>query len=83
MTIVLLLLVKLRRKYEYQRHMKKALTFEEQGPGAFSAVNHVIGQAGMLRLYRLSRLISASRIRFIVDSVRQQSDYYNDSMEEE
>ena len=37
----------------------------------------------MFRLYQLSRLISASRIRFIVDFVRQQSDYYYDSIEEE
>ena len=63
--------------------MKKRWPFEKQGFGAFSVVNHIIGQANMFRLYRLSRLISASRIRFIVDFVRQQSDYYYDSMEEE
>ena len=33
----------------------------------------------MSRLHRLSRLISASQKRFIVDFVRQQSDYYYDS----
>jgi hypothetical protein len=62
---------------------EKTLAFEKQGFGAFSVVNHIIDQANMFRLYRLSRLISASRIRFIVDFVRQQSDYYYDSMEEE
>ena len=33
-------------------------------------------------LHRLSRLISASQKRFIVDFVRQQSDYYYDLTEE-
>ena len=71
------------RKYEYFTPYEKALIFEKQRLGTFSVVDHIFGQAGILRLYRLSRLISARRIRFIVDYVWQQNDYYYDSMEEE
>ena len=62
---------------------EKVLGNEKQGFGTFSVVDHIFGQAGILRPYRLSRLISSSRTRFIVDFVRQQNDYYYDSMEEE
>ena len=61
--------------------MKKRWPLKIQGLGAFSAVNHFSDQAGMLRLHRLSRLISASRKRFIVDFAWQQSDYYYDLTE--
>ncbi|MBR5961018.1 MAG: hypothetical protein IKZ98_08470, partial [Clostridia bacterium] len=66
-----------------QRHMKKRWPLKIQGLGAFSVVNHFSDQAGMLRLHRQNRLISTSRKRFIVDFVRQQSDYYYDFTEEE
>ena len=62
--------------------MKKRWPLKIQGLSAFSVVNHISDQTGMSRLHRLRRLISASQKRFIVDFVRQQSDYYYDLTEE-